>query len=171
MGMEACGQESGKPTMQVKIDDCGELKDGRRVTHATSLQQPGIGSLKRKRAADAPTEVHVIHILKKHTGSREPTCWRGQEVKCTKGRATLALTNMRRRLQATSAGGARELAFVELAREHSDCESAKKGGDLGRVALGVLEPAVLEDVAFSLAVGEVSEAFESQEGIHMVLRA
>merc|ERR1711933_427150 len=109
-------------------------------------------------------------------GSRDPRCRTGQEAKCTKSRAQLALANMRRRLLqggAASGGvlntGEQQRSFVELAREHSDCESALKGGDLGTGRPGSLEPSV-EEVAFSLSVGEVSEPFESPEGVHLLLR-
>jgi len=165
--IEACGSSEGKPSKVVVIDDCGELKGGKRVDVGAE-ERP----TKRKRAADAPSQVHVIHILKKHAGSKVPTCRRGQPVKCTKSRAQMQLANMRRRftMAASSGGsGALERAFVEAAREHSDCESAKKGGDLGTVGPNALE-AALEEHAFSLAVGELSEPFETPEGMHLMLR-
>lgn len=173
--MEACGQECGTPLGAVVIDDCGELKGGfgRAAATALALADEPIDAdgrpRKRRRAADLPEEVHVIHILKKHAASKNATS-KGQPVKCTKGRATLALANMRKRLVMSPGDGARQRSFVELAREQSDCEeTARRGGDLGKVETGDLE-ASLEDMAFSLAVGEVSEPFESPEGMHMMLR-
>lgn len=176
--MEACGQESGVPTAAVIVDDCGELKGGivsRAVATAVAVADADMGGLlgrpaKRRRAADLPEEVHVMHILKKHEGSRAPTCRRGQPVKSTKSRAVLALANMRRRLVMNPDPGVQQRIFVELAREQSDCETALVGGDLGKVALGALE-APLEEMAFSLAVGEISEPFQSSEGVHLMLRA
>lgn len=175
--MEACGQESGKPHASVVIDDCGEMKGGLSRATATALAlepedaggDTGARPRKRRRAADLPEEVHVFQILKKHAASRDPTS-KGQPVKCTKGRAKLALANMRKRLTMSAGDGAMQRSFVELAREHSDCESsARKGGDLGKVGIGDLEP-TLEEMAFSLAISEVSEPFESPEGAHMMLR-
>mmetsp|Transcript_52399 Transcript_52399/g.113547 ORF Transcript_52399/g.113547 Transcript_52399/m.113547 type:complete len:347 (+) Transcript_52399:97-1137(+) len=161
--MEACGQESGTPTARVVVDDCGELKGVRSGDPDDALVvRPG----KKRRAADAPSKVHVIHILKKHSASSDPNS-RGKAVTCTKSRAKLALTNIRKRLAMMQ--GQAQHKFVELAREHSDCETAQRGGDLGLVTKGTLAGPV-EDSAFSLSVGEISEPFESEEGIHLVMR-
>jgi len=175
--VEACGQENGTPTVTVTIDDCGELKGGITASRSTATNLavaagdddlPGRFA-KRRRAADLPDQVHILHILKKHAGSKEPTDRKGAPVKATKGRAVLALANMRKRLVMSPDLGSQQRSFVELAREQSDSESHRSGGDLGRVGLGTLDPAV-EDVAFSLSVGEVSEPFESPDGVNMLLR-
>lgn len=110
----------------------------------------------------------MFHILKKHAESRNPVSSNGQAVKATKSRAQHGLTNIRRRLVAHQ-GPALQVNFTEIAREQSDCETARKGGDLGSVPQGHLESA-LEDVAFSLMPGELSEVFESPEGLHLMLR-
>lgn len=164
--MEVCGTQHGKTTKDVVIDDCGLLRGKRAAEEEESeTGRPG----KRKRASDAPSEVHVYHILKKHAGCRDPKSFRdGKEVKGTKQRAQNALSNIRKRLAQIQ--GPLLIRFVELAREHSDCETARKGGDLGKRAVGTL-PTGLEDVAFSLAIGECSEPFDSPEGVHLMLRA
>lgn len=169
--MEECGSDGGKPRRNVVVDDCGLLKGRKTAEEEAAAAQGEAGATrpgKRKRAHDAPSSVHVIHILKKHAGSREPLCRQGKEVKCTKSRAQLALSNIRKKLSLT--GGNQAGKFVELAREHSDCDSWRKGGDLGTVALGTLQPK-LDEMAFSLAVGEISEPFESPDGIHLMLRS
>jgi len=166
--MEARGRESGVPTAPVVVDDCGELRNrgADNSAGAASGRQA-----KRQRLADAPVEVHLFHILKKHTGSRDPKCRNGAEAKCTKGRAVLALANMRRRLVMCQTPGEQQRAFAELAGEHSDCgESAVKGGDLGVVATKALEP-VLQAAVAMLSAGEISEPVESPEGVHLLLRA
>jgi len=169
--MEDVGTAKGKVRVPCVIDDCGLLKTKKAAEAEAAAQAadggPGRG-LKRKRASDMPSEVHVYHILKKHAGSKDPKCRRGQEVKCTKSRASLGCTNIRRKL--TMNDGSMITKFIEVAREQSDCETALKGGELGVVAIGQLPP-VLEEMAFSLAVGEVSEPFESPDGIHLMLRA
>lgn len=171
--MESCGRDNGTPTAEVIIDDCGELK-GSAARSGVSEDVAGPGLIgrpaKRRRAADQPAEVHLLHILKKHSGSRDTKCRDGSEAKLTKGRAQLSLANMRKRLTMSQDPGSQQRSFIELAREHSDCDSAKKGGDLGMVGSGTLDP-VVEEVAFSLAVGEVSEPFESPDGVHLLLRA
>ncbi len=62
-------------------------------------------------------------------------------------------------------GGA---SFEELAREYSeDPGSAGQGGSLGTIGRGTLDPA-FEDVAFKLAVGEVSDPVRSAFGLHLI---
>lgn len=58
--------------------------------------------------------------------------------------------------------------FAALAEEYSqDPGSASAGGSLGYFARGVMVPE-FEDVAFSLGVGEVSSAVESDYGFHII---
>eukprot|EP00931_Biecheleriopsis_adriatica_P117096 TRINITY_DN92648_c0_g1_i1.p1 TRINITY_DN92648_c0_g1~~TRINITY_DN92648_c0_g1_i1.p1 ORF type:complete len:356 (+),score=77.52 TRINITY_DN92648_c0_g1_i1:76-1143(+) len=170
--IEGCGGDSGKPNASVVVDDCGEIKGRGDAAIGEEIAGPGLGdrSKKRRKAADQPAEVQLLHILKKHSESRDPKDASGKDVKVTKGRAKLALGNMRKKLAMSPDPGSQQRAFGAFAREQSDCrESACKGGDLGKVEPGSLE-GVLEDVAFSLAVGEISEPFESPEGMHMLLR-
>jgi len=58
--------------------------------------------------------------------------------------------------------------FSYLAKEYSeDISSRERGGDVGFFPRGVMPPEV-EEVAFSLEVGEVSEIVESQFGFHII---
>ncbi|MHC4259873.1 MAG: peptidylprolyl isomerase [Planctomycetota bacterium] len=57
--------------------------------------------------------------------------------------------------------------FATLAREHSDCPSARRGGDLGfERRRGWVKP--FADVAFSLKVGQVSDIVETRWGYHII---
>lgn len=58
--------------------------------------------------------------------------------------------------------------FAELAKAHSDCPSAQKGGDLGffpRKGM-MIEP--FAEAAFKLKVGEISEPVQTQFGFHII---
>lgn len=58
--------------------------------------------------------------------------------------------------------------FATLAREHSqDAGTARQGGLLGRYARGGLDPA-LDDTAFALEVGSVSDPVRSEFGYHLL---
>lgn len=57
--------------------------------------------------------------------------------------------------------------FRELAKKHSQCPSAKGGGDLGFYFRGQLYPP-LETAAFKLKENEVSQPLESSQGVHLI---
>ncbi|MCM1309473.1 MAG: peptidylprolyl isomerase [Bacteroides sp.] len=59
--------------------------------------------------------------------------------------------------------------FAVMARQNSDCPSAAKDGDLGVFGPGQMVPE-FEDVAFSLADGEMSKPFLTRFGWHIVKR-
>lgn len=57
--------------------------------------------------------------------------------------------------------------FRLLAKKHSQCASAKQGGDLGFYSIGQLYPP-LENAAFKLKINEISKPVESREGVHLI---
>jgi len=62
------------------------------------------------------------------------------------------------------AGGSME----ELAKKYSESPEGASGGDLGYLSKGSTEIPALEERAFALAVGQVSEPFETRLGYHII---
>lgn len=59
------------------------------------------------------------------------------------------------------------VSFEDCAKEHSTCPSKEAGGDLGEFSRGQMVPE-FEEVAFTIAEGEVSEPVETQFGYHLI---
>ena len=113
-------------------------------------------------------EVHVLHILRKHSGSRKPKNRGGQLITCSKEEAEQYLEEIANQLVGLS-GEELRARFSALARSDSDCASAKKGGDYGRFQRGQRE-LTFEDAAFALKVGDVSDIVSTMSGVHLILR-
>lgn len=150
-----------RPKLEAFINDCGELPSGEGAEEA-------LPPAKRQRA-DSGGKVHAFHMLKKHAGLRRHwlETWQGKKATCTRGKAKVAMEGLRKRLLGS---GAIQRTFVELAREHSDDASGQSGGDMGFVGRGEL-PRGLDDVLFSLPGGGLSDVFETEQGVHLLLRA
>lgn len=58
-------------------------------------------------------------------------------------------------------------AFDLLARKHSTCPSAKRGGDLGEVRPGQMVPAI-DQVIFRKPIKQVHGPIKSRFGYHLV---
>lgn len=57
--------------------------------------------------------------------------------------------------------------FEQLARGHSECPSAMEGGRIGKVKRGMLHPE-LDNVAFAMDCGAISDVVESELGFHLL---
>lgn len=59
--------------------------------------------------------------------------------------------------------------FAELAKKHSQCPSRVRGGDLGDIDLGRLDPDFAE-AARALEAGQTSGVVRTQFGYHLIRR-
>ena len=101
-------------------------------------------------------QIQASHILLMYAGSSRSTATR------TKEEAREQIDAIKKDL---SAGG----DFGALASEHSDCSSARAGGDLGSFGRGqMVKP--FEETAFALGVGDVSDVVETAFGYHIISR-
>jgi len=57
--------------------------------------------------------------------------------------------------------------FADLAREHSNCPSGRRGGDLGSFGPGQMVKE-FDEVVFSANVGEVQGPVKTQFGFHLI---
>lgn len=142
----------------------GLLKQADEFCAAQQMSQVAAQS----QAVEDAEEAHVLHILRKHAGSRKPKNRGGQLITCSKEEAEQYLEEIANQLVGLS-GEELRARFSDLARSESDCASAKKGGDYGRFRRGQRELA-FEDAAFALKVGDVSDIVSTMSGVHLILR-
>ena len=107
------------------------------------------------------------HILLKHQGSRRLSSWRdpdGEQIKQrSEAEASRLLAGWKRAIER----GEKEM--VQLARDHSDCDTAEQGGDLGWFAAGYMQQE-FEEATLALEVGELSDVVTTASGVHLILR-
>jgi len=132
-----------------------ETPDG--LTREETAKLPGAEYLTR------PATVRASHLLVKHSGSRNPSSWRETKITRSKAEAVEILQGYK-----TQIDGSHE-KFAQLAKEFSDCSSARKGGDLGAFGPGQMQKP-FEDATFALKIGEMSDVVETDSGVHLILR-
>jgi len=76
---------------------------------------------------------------------------------------TLARAEADKLLKQVKEGG----DFAALAKEHSDCPSSARGGDLGFFARGAMVKP-FEDVAFAMEPNDISDVVETKFGYHII---
>jgi len=117
-----------------------------------------------------PAKVRASHLLVKHSGSRNPSSWKEKTIIRTKQDATSILRGHQDDLNLSlSDPAALAQKFAELASQHSDCSSAKKGGDLGNFGPGQMQKP-FEDATFALKIGQMSDIVDTDSGVHLILR-
>ncbi|PAV82677.1 hypothetical protein WR25_23484 isoform A [Diploscapter pachys] len=112
------------------------------------------------------TEVRCAHILVKHSGSRNPSSWRSDHITRSKEDAINILNGYIEQIKASANP---KKAFQTIAKEFSDCSSAKRGGDLGFFGRRKMQKP-FEDASFALDVGEMSPIVDTDSGVHIIWR-
>eukprot|EP00928_Gymnodinium_smaydae_P072615 TRINITY_DN55950_c0_g1_i1.p2 TRINITY_DN55950_c0_g1~~TRINITY_DN55950_c0_g1_i1.p2 ORF type:complete len:320 (-),score=97.05 TRINITY_DN55950_c0_g1_i1:60-1019(-) len=169
--IEECVDEEGELTKTVKVEFCGEADappSSAADEGAAAEGEGGQGASKRQRREKDNEVVTVRHILRKHSGLKKPTSWRQEKITCSQEEAAKYVAGLRKRLRGLK-GPNLEKRFEALAREESDCKSAKKGGDLGPFERDMMQKA-FEKAAFALNVGELSDVVSTKLGEHLILR-
>ena len=167
-------EELPPPTSLVEEDGDHETPEDRSSKRRKTSTTDGASSSSKKGSSSssaAPKEVRVLHILRKHKGSRRPSSWRNPEITATVEEAKDELRGMYEILQ-DEIGNPEELraTFEELAKTESDCSSAKRGGDLGYFGRKKMQPN-FEAASFALKVGELTkDIVETSSGVHLILR-
>jgi len=100
--------------------------------------------------------VRASHILLMYQGSERSSATRSKQD------ALAGIQQIKVRLDA---GG----DFAAEAKQHSDCPSGQRGGDLGNFGRGQMVGA-FEDSAFGLPVGGTSNIVETPFGYHIIRR-
>ena len=109
------------------------------------------------------SEIRVLHILQKHTGSRNPNdSYRKKPITRSKQEAIDNIIRFKSEIKSME-------DWNRIAQPYSECGSAANNGDLGMFGRGAMQKA-FEDAAFALQVGEMSDLVDSDSGIHIIVR-
>ena len=145
------------PTLAVKLRDRSNMVMVNSVYEELVAKPLVPDSVLSKTRINIKTEVDASHILVAHKGSRLQ-----KPPNRTKDEAFLLIKNIKNKLELG-------LDFEELAKKHSDDQSAQKnGGALGWFGWGRTTGA-FQDAAFLLNPGSVSEPILTDFGYHLIL--
>lgn len=114
-----------------------------------------------------PAIARASHILLKNNASRRLASWRDPDGVDIRKRSESAAAATLRGFRAQIERG--EATMEELAMRHSDCDTAKFGGDLGWFGAGYMQPE-FEEAVLALEVGQLSDCVVSPSGVHLILR-
>jgi len=108
--------------------------------------------------------VRARHILLKHTGSRNPICWKSPHpVTRSPAEALAGIVELRRRIVEDNE------SFEYLASIESECGSHQRGGDLGPFSYEEMQEP-FSAATFALNIGDISEPVQTGSGTHIIQR-
>jgi len=121
---------------------------------------------KKKKKSTEEKQVSCRHLLVKHKDSRRPFSWKSEEITRSREQAIEMAEGFLKKLTASENV---EEAFIALAKVESDCNSNKRGGNLGKFGRGKMQKP-FEEAAFNLGIGELSKPVTTLSGIHIIYR-
>ncbi|EFA83051.1 hypothetical protein PPL_03839 [Heterostelium album PN500] len=152
---------------RIKENQPVSVKEGFKFSFGSSSRTyvlKGIsGSSNNSSKPAGPSKVSVRHLLVKHRESRNPRSWRQDNITITKEEAIKQLQEYRNQIQTG------QNSFESLAKQFSDCSSAKHGGMLDAFTRGQMQKP-FEDMSFSLQVGQLSDIVSTDSGVHIIER-
>ncbi|CAI9110911.1 OLC1v1011012C1 [Oldenlandia corymbosa var. corymbosa] len=122
---------------------------------------------KMSSSSSSRDKVRASHILIKHEGSRRKASWKDPEGRVISSTTRDAAVSQLKALRDSIVSG--EAKFEDVAATHSDCSSAKRGGDLGPFGKGQMQKP-FEEATFALRVGEISDIVDTDSGVHIIKR-
>eukprot|EP00668_Euglena_longa_P034100 GGOE01043837.1.p1 GENE.GGOE01043837.1~~GGOE01043837.1.p1 ORF type:complete len:343 (+),score=64.17 GGOE01043837.1:35-1063(+) len=125
--------------------------------------------VKKQAKRKQPDIIQCCHILLAHRDLKKPFDRFGRPVLRTKDEAFRALAALKEEIILNLDGIGPEAKMRKLAKKESDCQTWKKGGDLGKMRKGQWAKE-FEQVAFNLEVGEIGGPVESEHGVHLLMR-
>jgi NIMA-interacting peptidyl-prolyl cis-trans isomerase 1 len=106
--------------------------------------------------------IRCVHILVKHTGSRNPVSRRTkQDITISKEQAFEKINKIKNMVTTSN--------FLQIAQQESDCGSFEEGGDLGIFGRGDMQ-APFEKAAYELPVNSISGIVDTDSGLHLIMR-
>jgi len=115
------------------------------------------------------SKIRCRHVLIKHKDVRNPKSKRtGVAVERSRAEALEHIEGLLKQLKAERADRLED-KIAEMAGKESDCNTFKRGGDLGKFKKESMQKAFAKP-AFALKVGELSGVIESDSGFHVVYR-
>ncbi|KAJ6378938.1 hypothetical protein OIU78_029035 [Salix suchowensis] len=104
------------------------------------------------------TQVRASHILIKHEGSRRKASWKDPDGRVIKNTTRDSAVSQLKAIREDIVSG--KAKFEDVASRVSDCSSAKRGGDLGRLKWGLSLWFVVETcVMLAISVGTEQGCF------------
>jgi len=163
------GASSREYHIRLRLDSSSEEEESSRRSKKrkkTTVESDEDDEREKKKKKILEEQVSCRHLLVKHKDSRRPFSWKSDEITRTKEEAIEMVEEFLKKLQSSENI---EEDFISLAKVESDCNSNKRGGNLGKFGRGKMQKP-FEEAAFNLKTGELSKPVTTMSGIHIIYR-